>query len=411
VIEEPAECDLESRVRVRDVLIVEQGGRGGVTHYTECLAKGLAERGVQVTIATANDHRYPAIRGVRIAPVFAYVRGRTTAARLARRMHLGPALNGVRFLHAVPALWKLARASSVTHVQGWERPSVGLIATLVMRAAGARIVYTAHNTFDRRAYGLDSTRIFPALACQTIVHSEQDLASLSRPANVIPHGHYGAIAARAHPPSPRAARQSLGLPAEDPVVLLFGHLRTDKGLEDLLEASAHTPPWQVLVAGREEGALAENANRLADPALAGRVSVHEGFHDMTAVGRFFAAADLVAVPYRRASQSGVLHLAYGFGRPVVVYPVGGLPEAVVAGQTGWVCEHATPDALAAVLREAAALGRDEMQRRGEESRRWASVQFDWNRIAQQTQAVYELARATGRAGACGGGIGPADRGG
>ena len=109
---------------------------------------------------------------------------------------------------------------------------------------------------------------------------------------------------------------------------------------------------------------------------------------MDAVGRFFAAADVVAVPYRRASQSGVLHLAYGFARPVVVYPVGGLVEAVVPGETGWICERPTPTALAAVLREAAAAGREELRRRGEEGRRWAARQFDWGAIAATTETVY-----------------------
>src|SRR2546430_9910665 len=42
--------------------------------------------------------------------------------------------------------------------------------------------------------------------------------------------------------------------------------------------------------------------------------------------------------------------SYGFARPVIVYPVGGLPEAVVEGETGWVCERCDPEALAAALR-------------------------------------------------------------
>ncbi len=60
------------------------------------------------------------------------------------------------------------------------------------------------------------------------------------------------------------------------------------------------------------------------PALAGRVTVHEGYLSMEEAAQLFAATDTVALPYARASQSGVLLLAYGFHRPVVVYPVGGL---------------------------------------------------------------------------------------
>jgi glycosyltransferase involved in cell wall biosynthesis len=378
-------------VRLRNVLIVEQGGRGGVADYTGCLARALGERGVPVTIATAKDHRYGPSAGVGIAPIFAYVRGRSRVAQLARRVHLGRPLNGLRFLFALPALVRLARASSITHVQGWERASLGVVATLLLRAARVPIVYTAHNTFKRRAAAIDSARVFPALARATIVHTDADRARLSHPASVIPHGHYAAVADAAPEIDPKAARELLGLRADALVALLFGHLRTDKGLDDLLEAVARTPPWTAVVAGQEGGALAAAARRLASPELAGRVSVHEGFHDMSAVGRFFAAADVVVIPYHQASQSGVLHLAYGFARPVVVYPVGGLIEAVLPGETGWACAEPTPEALAAALSEAAALGPAELRRRGERGRRWARERFDWGRIAQVTQELYQSA--------------------
>ena len=62
---------------------------------------------------------------------------------------------------------------------------------------------------------------------------------------------------------------------------------------------------------------------------------------MSEAAELFAASDTVALPYPVASQSGVLLLAYGFHRPVVVYPVGGMAEAVIDGETGWVCAAPT----------------------------------------------------------------------
>ncbi len=375
----------------RGLLIIEQGGRGGVADYTGCLARALAQRGLPVTLATAEDHLFGVIPGVRIVPTFRYVRGHSRPARFLRRLRLGPILNGLWFLAAMPRLFVLARRSPVVHVQGWEANSLGLIATALILAAGARIVYTAHNTFDREAWALDSTRIFPALARQTIVHTEADRDRVRRPVTVIPHGHYGAVADGARPVSEDAARATLGLPADALVVLLFGVLRPDKGLSDLLAAVAQTQDWLVLIAGKEEGALHAAHQALSSAALAGRVTVREGFHDIDAVAEFFAAADLVALPYQRASQSGVLHLAYGFARPVVAYPVGGLTEAVVEGQTGWLCPEPNPAALAEVLREAADSGRDELRRRGAEGQRWASRAFAWSAIAETTEAVYRAA--------------------
>ena len=369
------------------MLIVEQGGRGGVADYTGLLAAGLARLGLPVTIATAADHLYPATPGVRVVPVFAYVRGHSRPARLTRRAGLGPVANGLRVLASLPTLVALARRHAVTHMQGWEAPSLGLIATLSLRTAGAVLIYTAHNTFERRSR-LDGARILPALSRETIVHTEADRGRVSRPPTVIPHGSYVALADAAPAVDPEQARAALSLPADALVVLLFGVLRPDKGLTDLLDAALTSPEWHVLIAGEDHGGLAGAAERLRSRALAGRVRVLQGFQPIDDVGRLFAAADLVALPYRRASQSGVLHLAYGFARPVVAYPVGGLTEAVLDGVTGWICREASPESLVASLRQAGDAGRIELRRMGEEGRRWAGRAFDWDWIAQRTEAVY-----------------------
>jgi glycosyltransferase involved in cell wall biosynthesis len=375
-------------LRRRGVLIVEQGGRGGVADYTRFLAGALADLGIPVTVATADDNFYPDTPGVRIATVFDYTRGHSPVARLVRRAGLGPVANGLRFLTSMPRLVALARRHALTHTHGWETPSIGLIATLLLRASGVAIVYTAHNTFERGPRRLDSARILPALARRTIVHTEADRDRVSRPPAVIPHGHYGCLADSVPAADADAARAALGLPADAPVVLLFGVLRPDKGIGDLLDAAADAPEWRVLIAGEDHGGLAGMGDRLALPRLAGRVTVLEGFQPLDQVARLFAAADLVALPYRRASQSGALHLAYGFKRPVVAYPVGGLVEAVIPGKTGLLCRDASPAALVSALREAAALGRPELHRLGEEGGRWAREHFDWDRIAESTEAVY-----------------------
>jgi len=66
---------------------------------------------------------------------------------------------------------------------------------------------------------------------------------------------------------------------------------------------------------------------------------------------YFAAADAVVLPYRSATQSGVVQLAYGYGLPVIVTPVGALPEMVRSGQTGWVAGDASPEGLADAVGE------------------------------------------------------------
>ena len=63
----------------------------------------------------------------------------------------------------------------------------------------------------------------------------------------------------------------------------------------------------------------------------------------------FGAIDALVLPYRAASQSMSIALAYNFGKPVIVSRVGGLAEAVEEGRTGLVAEP-EPAALAVAIR-------------------------------------------------------------
>jgi glycosyltransferase involved in cell wall biosynthesis len=126
------------------------------------------------------------------------------------------------------------------------------------------------------------------------------------------------------------------------------------------------------------------------------VRVLRGFVAPERAGELFAAADVVALPYLRASASGVLLLAYGYGRPVLAYPVGGLPEYVADGRTGWLCERADTAALTERLLAVAAAGREECRVRGEAARSFSQEHFGWDAIARRTVALYEqVARSAG----------------
>ena len=372
--------------------MVEQGGRGGVADYTAELTRALAAEGWLVCLATADDHRYQPAPGVGVERVFHYVRGDSPAARWVRRRRLGTLVNGLRFLPAIPRLLRLSRGADIVHSQGWERVELGVLAIICLRLAGARVVETSHNTFDR---GRSQVRIRGALAgltSHTIVHTQADLARVPREADgrvvVIPHGEYGSLARTGGEVDPEAARAALGLGSQTPVTLMFGQLRPDKGLGDLLAALQRIPELHLVIGGQEVGALAQQAETLRRPEIARRVTIREGFLDMSEAAWLFAAADTVALPYRAASQSGVLLLAYGFRRPVIIYPVGGLSEGVVDGETGWVCERADRDALAQALRASVRAGRGECRRRGEQGNALSLERYAWPASAARTARVY-----------------------
>jgi glycosyltransferase involved in cell wall biosynthesis len=258
------------------------------------------------------------------------------------------------------------------------------------------VVQTSHNTFERgrflRRTRLALVRVLEWLTARTIVHTQSDVGRIPPRMRgrvvVIPHGEYGSLARTGGSVDRDSARAALGIEPQTPVTLLFGQLRGDKGLEDLLEAVSRVSELTLIIGGKDLGALAAAESLLASAELAGRVIVREGFLAMDDVAELFAATDTVALPYRAASQSGVLLLAYGFSRPVIVYPVGGLVEAVVEGETGWICARADPEALAEALRESVAAGPRECARRGEAGARLSEERYAWPVIARRTGELY-----------------------
>jgi glycosyltransferase involved in cell wall biosynthesis len=150
-------------------------------------------------------------------------------------------------------------------------------------------------------------------------------------------------------------KQEFGFAAEDDVLLFFGYVRAYKGLDVLLRAlpavRRHRPSVKLLVAGEFYDDPQRYADLTAELGLSEHVKIINRFIPNEEVRRFYAVSDVVVQPYRSATQSGILNVAYGFGLPAVVTRVGGLEEYMTDGKTGTIAEPNSPESLAeAVLR-------------------------------------------------------------
>jgi glycosyltransferase involved in cell wall biosynthesis len=243
----------------------------------------------------------------------------------------------------------------------------------------------------------------PVLAAMDaiIVHTEPNRARLevlypeaSGRVHVVPHAAW-APGAR---PSKEAARANLGIAGPGPIVLFFGAIRRNKGLGLLLEAlkilsdDGGSCP-RLLVAGRPDregfGEYEETIRRLRIGDLVDRRPTFVAEQD---VAKYYAACDVVALPYEPSfqAQSGILLDAYSHGRPVVVTDVGGVGTTVREDQTGEVIDERTPAVLAAAIRRV--LNNPEQQ--AALVARLAHLQatkYSWGEMAKRTRAVYEVA--------------------
>jgi len=121
-------------------------------------------------------------------------------------------------------------------------------------------------------------------------------------------------------------------PDEPPHVLYVGRLSEEKGILDLLKATAGVP---LAVVG--------------DGPLRDRVPSAIGFVPPAEVGAYLERAAVVVCPSRREGYGVVAREAMAHGRPVVATRVGGLAEAVVDGETGLLVAPGDVAALRAAL--------------------------------------------------------------
>ena len=401
--------------------------------YDDALCRGLAAEGCDVELVTAPFayHPWPAARGYARRELFAGGAGGAGAGRAGLRLY-----RRLRRAITYPLVWrKLAaelarRPPEVVHLQWSLLPAVERRALQQLRAAGVRVVQTVHNA---RPHGgepkplpaggrlrseADALVLLSEAGRAELVADRPELASRMRLLRVIPPGigegdvgdeggtgRMGGMGGMGGGEGldRAAARRRLGLEVDSPLALFLGLIRPYKGVDLLLEAFATTlrdlPAARLVVAGLPRPSFRPYARQIDRLGLGERVRTDLRYLPQSVMHDYLAAADLVVLPYRDASQSAVLGAALAAGRPVVASATGGLPEMLTEGATEMLVPAGDVVALAGAMtrlltdrERAGELGR----RAGNSARR----RFTWSRSAADTAALYrELSRpASGHSG-------------
>lgn len=219
------------------------------------------------------------------------------------------------------------------------------------RGPRPRVIALAHNVLPHETRPGDRvlTRRLLGLADEVLVHSQKqaevagDLAGTPTTVAALPPilGTAGQSAAAWQGDAAGSARGEL---------LFFGLVRPYKGLDLLIDALPAAPDVRLVVAGEFWGGTAETEARLARLGVADRVTLRPGYIDAAEVPALFAAADALVLPYRSATSSANVFLAYEHGVPVIATDVGNMAQQVRDGETGLLCPAGDPAALAAALR-------------------------------------------------------------
>jgi glycosyltransferase involved in cell wall biosynthesis len=272
-------------------------------------------------------------------------------------------------------------------------PHLGLLARKL--AKKYRVIYLCHNVLPHEKHFYEPECLIRwALkpADGFIVHSEENKRQLSRwfpQSRVIRREHPVYYSDAELAVSREEAREKLGISGR--MLLFFGFIRHYKGLDIAIEALTHLGPgFRDLMLwasgelwGGEEDRCRDIVNKYH---LDDQVKIESGYLSESDLALRIAACDGVVLPYRSATGSGVLATAYAFDRPVIATRVGSLPDMVVDGKTGLLCDPGDARSLALAIQEFYA---GKGPQRFEEDIQKAKREFTWDAIVNAVEELVE----------------------
>lgn len=382
------------------ILEIETFGRGGLAHYAYNLSCALAERGHAVTLVTAAAYE---LEGQTALP--SNVQLVKTIARFTNgvgRTLPGFALSLARKVEAVfdaVAVTALSRRLQPDLIQLHCTNPIAFLFLALLRLLGPPVVYTAHVVTPHERIRFQDTiyRRIHRLPDLIVAHSEFDRTRVleefgvePRRVTVIPFGEFGFFERGRELPDRKVARRDLGIGPQEPVALFFGYIREYKGLDLLLEAwpqvATASPAARLIVAGDPVRLSPARSGQLE--AWAARVGAvcRFSYIPFSEVTSYFVAADVLVMPYRQISQSGVLFLGLSLGVAVVATSVGGLPEILRDGDSALLIAPESPSALADALIRV--LGDAGLRARLADGGRRVADQHSWQSIAGKTERAF-----------------------
>ena len=324
--------------------------KGGIAHYTDLLCRALREDGNEVQLYSFK-FQYPKLLYKKPQKDMKSSGFGTNDADFC--IHT---LNPFNWIKVAGRIKK--QKPGLIILQWWHpyfAPCFWSICKLLRRE---KILFVCHNVFPHERFPLDRLLTKWTLGCGRyfITQSKmdaRDLLSVKHDAvyRVTPHPTYGMFCRQGM--SMQKAREQLQIDQGQRVLLFFGFVRKYKGLQYLLEAMKllkerdfKVQLWVVGDFGEDKDEYVEQIRTFE---IGDQVQMVQGYVPDDEVEKYFAASDLVVLPYLSATQSGIVQIAFGFEKPVLVTEVGGLPDVVTNGKTGYVVEPRSAEMIAEAI--------------------------------------------------------------
>lgn len=410
---------MKNKIRL---FVVEPDGTGGLVHYAYQLCTALAKEGIDVTLITAIDYELDNLphnfRVIKLLHLWKRYDEASLSSGFLSDFYYRLRKIYVKFRRAFRAIRWIMAWTRLTIFLYRSRPDLVQFSKMYfsfeayfigfLHRHGVITTQICHEFEEREGQGwlealllgvrTDVYSYFSAIFFHAYENRNRFLASypsvpISR-THVIQHGNsswllnfkpqLGAI---------EKLREKYVLHEGERVVLFFGLLAPSKGLEDLLDAFSMAKKdcvARLVIAGYPTKYIdiKELISKSVELGIEDRVFFDTRYIPLDEIGVLMELATVVVYPYRSSTQSGALQAAYTFGRPVIATNVGGLPEAVEDGKSGFLVPAESPKDLAEKI-VLLVNNPDLVNEMGAYAKYLSETRFGWSTIARNILNVYK----------------------
>lgn len=376
----------------RRVVIISPLGYTGLAYYDYSLAESLQVSGNDVVLVTSKGWKVrERPRTFQVLPLY-FDPSALCCGFIKGLLYLVATFNVILYLT------KITSINSIIQFEMSELPCVDWIVFLFCHLRKLKIVYTPHEIVHNKNYPGNTffMKIMYRLANKVVVLNAKNVKGCvdnydirKNKIAVIPHGNYSYFTKSI---SKSDARSKLGFHEDDELLLFFGTLRPDKGLDIVLDAlqllSSSSPKLKLVIAGKPFGDMSEASinSMILSRDLKDRVILHGKFIPDSDVDYYFCASDILLLTYRRVYESGVLNLAQTYGRAVICSDLPEFRESIEHLVNGMLFSANDSKALTLTISEI--LANREYDELGKRAQRISQEKGDWHMIASLYSREY-----------------------
>tara|TARA_B100000886_G_scaffold50653_1_gene31151 strand:+ start:185 stop:1300 length:1116 start_codon:yes stop_codon:yes gene_type:complete len=266
-------------------------------------------------------------------------------------------LNPLNFLSWKRAIKKINQLNSDIVIFSYWHPFFSpMYSFIAKRISAKKIYFLIHNVKSHQFFPFQDF-IFRKMiknATHLVVMNQNEIKKLKK------YNFKGKIISSFHPiydidfnrDHRNQFRSELGIKSE-PIILFFGLIRPHKGLEILIKAvnkiKVQIPDLKVFIVGEPYTDLKNYISLIKKYGIESSFIFDSNFVNDEKLMKYFLSSDVLVLPYKKATQSGVLSLSMNFNLPSIVSSEGGLKDYVINEKTGYIVNPNKVDFADAIL--------------------------------------------------------------